>query len=100
MAIINITDKFSADKSSIQLGEKVYEVNNSMETVMKFEELAGNGSMESLVSAMEYAIGKAAVKELNIKKLSVSNFKLLITAIMASMQGVTLEEAGARFQRI
>ena len=41
--IINISDKLSFEKPSIQVGEKKYTVNDSLETVMKFEEVYGNG---------------------------------------------------------
>lgn len=99
MTTINITDKFSKDKPSIQIGEKKYAVNNSVEAVMKFEEMAGAGSTKALLSAIEEILGKEAFVEVRVMKLSVPDIKVLMTGIMAAMQDLTYEEAAARFQR-
>lgn len=94
--IINITDKLSNEKSTIVIGENSYEINDSMETVFKFEELSTTGN-SGMISAMEMALGKEACDEIGVSKLSVENFKILTTAVLAAMQGVTYEEAAARF---
>lgn len=95
--IMNITDKLSTEKSSIQVGDKLYELNDTMETVFKFEELASTGNRGAL-EAIKMAIGEKAFKELKVEKMPVQNFKVLITALLASMQGLSYEEAEARFQ--
>ena len=95
---INITDKLSTEKPVITIGEKSYTINDSMETVFKFEELASAGN-QGMIQAMEMALGAEACEELNIKGMSVGNFKVLTTALLAAMQGSTYEEAAARFQR-
>lgn len=96
---INITDKFSQEQPSIQIGEKFYTVDNSVEAVLKFEELADNGGTKALLSALESALGEDAYKEIGVPKLSVVNLKVLTVAMMAAMQGITYEEAAARFQQ-
>lgn len=95
--VINITDRLSDDKPTIKLGDKEYEVNDSMETVFKFEELASQGN-KGMLQAMQMALGDKAYKELKLEKMSVSNFKVMVTALMAAMQGSTYEEAEARFR--
>jgi hypothetical protein len=95
--IINITDKLGAGRPKIVIGEKEYEVNDSMEAVLKFEELAAEATSESMTKAIETSLGGAAIKELDIKKMSVLNFRVLTIAIMAAMQGMEYEEAEARF---
>lgn len=95
---INITDKLSSEKPVIVIGEKSYTVNDSMETVFKFEELAKSGN-EGMQKAMKAALGEEACEEIGIGNLSVGNFKVLTTALLAAMQGSTYEEAEARFQR-
>ncbi len=96
--IVNITDKLNNEKPQIQVGEKVYEVDNSMATVLKFEELATVSTMESLTEAVEVALGKAAAKELKITAMSLGNFKVLVKGIMAAMQEIDYADADARFQ--
>lgn len=96
--VINITDKFSSEQPKIILGDKEYPVNDSMETVLKFEELTNESSMNSMKKAIELSLGKDAAKDLKMEKMSINNFKVLVIAILAAMQGVEYDEAAARFQ--
>ena len=97
--VINITDKLSSEKPKIVLGEKTYEVNDSMETVLKFQELAQNSTTDNMEAAIKLSLGDKAAKELNIKKMSIQNFRVLTIAILAAMQNIEYEEAEARFQK-
>lgn len=97
--IINITDKLSTEKPVIQIGDKEYPVNDSLSSVFKFEELSGANSSESMLNAVEISLGKKAVEELQLKEMSMSNFQVLTIAIMAAVQGVSYEEAEARFRK-
>ena len=97
--IINITDKLRTDKPVIQIGDKEYSVNDGLDTVMKFEELASAGSTENMIKAIEVALGEKAAKELKPQGMSVSNFQVLVIAIMAAVQGVAYEEAASRFRK-
>ena len=96
--IINITDRFNNEKPKIKIGEKEFEVNDSMETVLIFEELANDGSIESLNEAIKITLGEDAIKYLNMNELSISNFKVLTIAVLAAIQGLEYEEAEARFR--
>lgn len=98
--VVNITDKFAKeDKGSIKIGDKVYEVEKSVEAVLRFEEISDNGSVRGLLSAIEGALGKEAAEEIGIRQMGIPNIKVLMTGLMAAMQGVTYEEASARFQQ-
>jgi hypothetical protein len=97
--VINITDKLSNEKPSIQIGDKIYQINDSVETVLKFEELMSIGTSEALVEAISTSLGKESLKEISLKKMSIDNFKVLTIAITASVQGIEYEEAAARFQK-
>ena len=68
--IINISDKLSFDKPCIQVGEKSYPVNDSLETVMKFEEVYGDGDIKSMLECLKVALGQAAYEELDFEKMS------------------------------
>lgn len=95
--VINITDKLSNDKPSITIGEKSYEINDTLEVVFKFEEVASTGN-KGAIDALKMALGEKACKEIGVEKLSINNFKVLMTALMAAMQGVSYEDAEARFR--
>lgn len=96
--VIDITERLSNTKPVIKINGKEYVVNDSIEAMFKFESLGSKGS-KGMIDAVELAIGKEAAKEIGVEKLSVSNFKVLTTAIMAAMQGLSYEEAEARFQK-
>lgn len=97
--LINITDKFATEeKGQIKIGGKVYEVEKSVEAVLRFEEVAEAGSVKSLVAAVEGALGSEAAEEIGVKKLGIANMKVLVAGLMAAMQDLTYEEATARFQ--
>ena len=97
--IINISDKLSKDKPKIMVGESVYVVDDSMDVVLQFEELATTATSESMLKAIEISMGKEAVEELDIKHMSISNFRVITTAILAAMQDLTYEDAEARFPK-
>ena len=96
--VINITDKLDNNVNSFQIGEEVFPVDNSLTTVMKFNELAQDLSVESFTSAIEISLGKKAVKSINPSKVKVQNFKVILTGIFAAMMDLDYEEAEARFQ--
>ena len=97
--IINISEKLSLTRPSIQVGEKTYPVNDSLETVMKFEEVYGDGDTHSMLECMKVALGEAAYNELDFEHTSFSNIQVWFLAVMAAMQGLDYEEVEARFQQ-
>lgn len=97
--IINISDKLSYDKPCIQVGDKTYTVNDSLETVMKFEEVYGDGDTQSMLECMKVAIGAKAYTEMKFEKMSFKNIQVWFFAIMAAMQDMTYEEVEARFRQ-
>lgn len=96
--VISITDKLSSEKPALEFNGKIYPVDDSIETVFKFEEKLGTGT-KGMLEAIELTLGKQAVKELGVTKMSTENFKILVIAIMAAIQGITYEEADARFRK-
>lgn len=67
--VINISDKFAVEeKGSIKVGGKVYEVDKSVEAVLRFEEIAETGSVKALLAAIEGALGSEVFEEIGVKK--------------------------------
>lgn len=97
--IINISDKLSLSKPCIQVGDKQYTVDDSLETVMKFEEVYDDGDTQGMLECMKLAVGGEAYSELAFEKMSLSNIKVWFLAIIAAMQDMTYEEADARFRQ-
>ena len=96
--VINLSERLSNELPAIQVGDKKYEVKNDITTVSKFQELQAEATVESLVKAVEMAIGKAAVKELKVTSMPYSDFKVLTIGMFAAMTDMDYEEAAARFQ--
>lgn len=97
--IINISDKLSNEKPCIQVGDNTYTVNDSLETVMKFEEMYGSGDSQGMLECMKIALGSSAYKELKFEKMSFSNIQVWFIAIMAAMQGMSYDEVENRFHQ-
>jgi hypothetical protein len=97
--IINISDKLSLSKPCIQVGEKTYPVNDSLATVLKFEEVYGDGDIQSMLECLKIALGEEAYKEINPEETSFKNIQVWFLAINAAMQDVTYEEVESRFHK-
>lgn len=96
--IINISDKLSLERPSIQVGDKTYEVNDSISTVMKFEEMYGDGDTQGMLECMKVALGEDAYAEMNVENMSLKNIKVWFFAIMAAMQDMDYDEIESRFR--
>ena len=95
--VINITNKLNNGPTFIVVGEnKQYKVDDNYKTLMKVSSLLEENGTESMMEAIELIIGKAARKE--IENMSMSDVKVVFTALMAAVQGIDYEEAEARFQ--
>ena len=98
--IINISDKLSSGKPCIQAGDKTYTVNDSLETVMKFEEMySDQGDTQGMLECLKVALGDKACKELKFEKTSFKNIQVWFLAVMAAMQDIEYEEVEARFRK-
>lgn len=97
--IINISDKLSLEKPVIQVGDKTYTVNDSLETVMKFEEQYGDGDIHGMLECMKVAIGETAYEKMAFEKMSFKNIQVWFFAVMAAMQDMSYEDVEARFRQ-
>jgi hypothetical protein len=97
--IINISDKLSFEKPCIQVNDKHYTVNDSLETVMKFEEVYGDGDTQGMLECLKVALGEEAYTELSFEKMSFKNIQVWFLAINAAMQDLTYEETESRFHK-
>ena len=97
--IINISDKLSFEKPCIQVGDKTYTVNDSLETVMKFEEVYGDGDTQGMLECLKVALGEEAYEEMDFGKMSFKNIQVWFLAINAAMQDLTYEETEKRFRK-
>lgn len=97
--VINISDKLSTGKPTIQVGEKTYTVNDSIATVLKFEEVYGDGDVSTMLECLKVALGETAYNEIDFPSMSLTNIQVWFKAIMAAMQDLTYEEVEARFRQ-
>ena len=96
---IDITARLSNDKPSIVVAGKEYQIDSSVENMMKFSDLAELGN-EGLLQALQLTLGREAVEEIGITKQTLENFKVYVIAIMAAMQGLEYEEAEKQFRKL
>lgn len=98
--IINISDKLSSEKPCIQVGDKTYTVDDSLQTVMKFEEMySDQGDTQGMLECLKVALGAKAYNELKFEKSSFKNIQVWFLAVMAAMQDEDYEVLEARFRK-
>jgi hypothetical protein len=100
MAMIDITDKLSNERPKLKIKGKEYEINNGVLVIAKFQKAATeDASLEGIKEALKDLFGKEACEELDFNSWSMDNFKVLIKGVSAVINGLTYEEADARFQK-
>lgn len=97
--VINISDKLSMEKPCIELNGVQYPVNDSLEAVMKFEELYADGDTNGMLECLRVALGAPVVEQMNFEKMSFRNIQVWFFAVMAAMQDITYEEVEDRFHK-
>ncbi|EFM10171.1 conserved hypothetical protein [Paenibacillus curdlanolyticus YK9] len=95
---INLSDKFSKEQPSIQIGNTVYPVNAGIQAVLAFQE-AATGGLNGILGALKVALGDQAYDEIGVENLSFANIQVLSTGILAAQTGISYDEAAARFRR-
>lgn len=101
MAKIYTTDgKLLVDMPQVQIGDKLFAVDNRKSTYDKMQEAvskAKDGNEERII--LEYAFGKEQMKEIDAMELSVKGYMNLLTYVHAAIFDISFEEAEARFQK-
>ena len=86
--IIDISSKLDVSKPILRIGDKDYEVNDSLEVMLKFEEVLDSAvSLSVIEDTLSVALGKKAVKEINISQYSYKNVRVFMAGILAAIQG-------------
>ena len=100
MANLDISSKLGHEKQEITIAEgKTYEVDCSAETMLKAQDVfKKDDSLEGLFTAIKLLIGTKAEKDIREMKLTVTELKTVIIAIMAQVNEVSYEEMEKRFQ--
>ena len=101
MAKIYTSDgKLLVETPQIQIGDKLYAVDNRKSTYDKMQEAVNkaNGKDEERI-ILEYALGKAQMKEIDAMDLSLKGYMNLLTLVHAAIFDISFEEAEARFQK-
>ena len=101
MAKIYTTDgKLLTETPQIQIGDKLFAIDNRKSTYDKMQEAvsnAKNGNEERII--LEHAFGKEQMKEIDAMDLSVKGMMNLLTYVHAAIFDISYEEAEARFQK-
>lgn len=98
---IDISNKIGKDKPTLTISEgKTYIVDNSAETVLLMQNKVNNSDMgiDTMYDVIEQLMGKDALKDIKSLRPSVTELQTIITAVMALVQEIPLEEAEKRFQ--
>lgn len=86
---------FGEDFPKLLIGDKTYPVNDLKETADKIDEVFADtksSQKEKETKILSLALGEENAKELMAKKMNVKSYRNLVQLIMATIQGITLEE--------
>lgn len=93
--VYNITDKMSDQKPVIKWAEKEFKVDDAFLNLLKLDEL-NLSTDEGIRELLKMALGED--HGIDIEAQSTSNVKILMTVIIAAIQGIDFDEAAERFQ--
>jgi len=101
--IIDISAQLTEERPKLQLSEdKVYEIDDRKNTVLKFEQKTKSQSLEDLGfidEVVETFLGKKAAKEIDSMDLSIAVYRSIATAIMAAITQEDFEVAKKNFRK-
>jgi len=101
--MIDISAKLTSERPKLKLAEdKVYEIDDRKNTILKLNQKMKGGSIEDLAfidEMIEMTLGKEAAKEINEMDLSMSAYQNIMIAITAAVMGEDYETAEARFRK-
>lgn len=84
---------FGEEFPKLAIGDKLYPVNDLKETADKIDEVLKNENIKNKDDeVLKLALGEKAVKEIMAMKIKTSGYVNLVQLVMATIQGVTLEE--------
>lgn len=85
--------EFGEEFPKLAIGTKLYPVNDLKETADKIDEVLKNEKITNKDNeVLKLALGEEAVKEIMAMKIKASGYITLVQLVMATIQGVTLEE--------
>jgi|GEM_PF-1490130 len=100
--IINISEKLKREKKTIVLDGKEYEVDDSknayIEMMAAMQNLSDTGDLAQIDKAIELLAGHEFLAKVNKMKLNIEDTRTVLISLMATVQGVSFEEASARFR--
>ncbi len=101
--MIDISAKLTSERPKLKLAEdKVYEIDDRKNTILKLNQKMKGGSIEDLAFIDEIValtLGKKAAKEIDAMDLSMAAYQNIMLAIMAAVMGESFEVAEARFRK-
>ena len=94
--VYDIMSRLTNDKPVIKIAEgKEYKVSNSKNSAIFIKQLSQDPKLddfERMDMIVEAALGKEALEYINTLELSINNYSVIITAIMAAISDQSLEE--------
>lgn len=84
---------FGEDFPKLAIGDKLYPVNDLKETADKIDEVLKNEKVQNKDNeVLKLALGEKALEEIMSMKIKTSGYVTLVQLVMATIQGISLEE--------
>lgn len=99
--VIDISGKLTNERPVLKLAEdKVYEIDDRKNTIVILNQKIQNADMSDLKAIdemIQITLGEMAAKEIDEMDLSLSDYQIIMVAIMAAITGEEFEIAEDRF---
>ena len=84
---------FGEEFPKLAIGDKLYAVNDLKETADKIDEVLKSEKIQNKDNeVLKLALGEKAVEEIMAMKIKTSGYVTLVQLVMATIQGMSLEE--------
>ncbi len=100
--VLDITGKLKNEEKSIKLGDRVFPVDdtkNTMMEVMALFEQSHSNDIAAIDEVIKKLLGEKAGAEIDKMNLRFEDYKVIFIALMACVSNETYEEAESRFQK-
>lgn len=97
--IFDLTEKCTTEKPILKIGDKEYQIDNSVEKALKIGNIDNNLSQNDyVIKFLNETLGEKAVQEMNIMKYSVGTLMEIFYAVTSAITEEDVETIKARFQ--
>lgn len=98
--VFDLTEKFTIEKPVLKIGQKEYQIDNSVENAMKLNSLDTTNKSENeyVLEFLTLALGEKAIKEIDFYKYPLGTLMEVFYVVTSALTEEDVETIKTRFQ--